>query len=88
MKRTHNRKPFAGRPAGGPKSRWGNGVGNGLKKMKFVKWAEQVQDRSDQQMHTIQHNTTQHNTTQFMIIITPTHFDTGVPFAGSVRTHI
>jgi hypothetical protein len=35
-----------GRPAGRPKSRWDDDVRNDLKKMKLVKWAEQVQDRS------------------------------------------
>ena len=46
VKRIHKLKPFTGRPAGRPKSRWDDDVRNGLKKMKLVKWAEQVQDRS------------------------------------------
>jgi hypothetical protein len=29
----------------GPKSRWEGDVRNGLKKLKLIKWAEQVQDR-------------------------------------------
>ena len=35
-----------GTPAGRPKSRWDDDVRNDLKKMKLVKWAEQVQDCS------------------------------------------
>ena len=42
VKRIHKRKPFTGRP----KSRWDDDVRNDLKKMKLVKWAEQVQNRS------------------------------------------
>jgi len=45
LKRIHKWKPFTGRPAGRPKSRWEGDVRNGLKKMKLMKWAEQVQDR-------------------------------------------
>ena len=45
VKLIHKWKPFAGRPAGRPKSRWNDGVRNDLKKMKLTKWAEQVQDR-------------------------------------------
>ena len=37
---------FTGRSAGRPKSRWEDDVRNGLKKMKLVEWAEEVQDRS------------------------------------------
>jgi len=43
VKRIHKWKPFTGRPAGRPKSRLD--VRNDLKKMKLMKWAEQVQDR-------------------------------------------
>ena len=46
VKRIHKWKPFTGRPGGRPKSRWKDDVRNDLKKMKPVKWAEQVQDRS------------------------------------------
>ena len=46
VKRKYKWKPFTGRPAGRPKSRWEDDVRNGLKKMKLMKWAEQVQDRS------------------------------------------
>jgi len=46
VKRIHKWKPLTGRPAGKPKSQWEDDVRNGLKKMKLVKWAEQVQDRS------------------------------------------
>ena len=42
-KRIHKWKPFTGRPAGRPESRWED-VRNDLKKVKFTKWAEQVQD--------------------------------------------
>jgi len=45
VKRIHNWKPFTGRPAGRPKSRWEDDVRNDVKKMEIVKWAEQVQDR-------------------------------------------
>jgi hypothetical protein len=45
-KRIHKWKPFTGKPAGMPKSRWDDDVRNDLKKMRLVKWAEQVQDRS------------------------------------------
>jgi hypothetical protein len=45
VKRIHKWKLFTGRPVGGPKSRWEDDVRNDLKKMKFIKWAEQVQDR-------------------------------------------
>jgi len=46
VKRIHKWKPFPGRPAGRPKSRWDDDVRNDFKKMKLVKWAEQVQDCS------------------------------------------
>jgi len=45
VKGIHKWKPFTGRPAGRPKSRWEDDVRNDLKKMKLMKWAEQVQDR-------------------------------------------
>ena len=45
VKRIHKWKPFTGRPAGRPKSRWEDDVRNDLKKKKLMKWAEQVQDR-------------------------------------------
>ena len=44
VKRIHKWKPFTGRPAGRPKSCWED-VRNDLKKMKLMKWTEQVQDR-------------------------------------------
>ena len=44
VKRIHKWKPFTGRPAGRPKSRWVDDVRNDLKKTKLVKWAE-LQDR-------------------------------------------
>jgi hypothetical protein len=46
VKRIHKWKPITGTPAGRPKSSLEDDVRNDLKKMKFVKWAEQVQDRS------------------------------------------
>jgi len=45
VKRIHKWKPFTGRPVGRPKSIWEGDVRNDLKKMKHMKWAEQVQDR-------------------------------------------
>jgi hypothetical protein len=45
VKKIHKWKPFTGRPAGSPKSRWEVDVRNDLKKIKLMKWAEQVQDR-------------------------------------------
>jgi len=45
VKRIHKWKPFTRRPAGRPKSRWEDDIRNDLKKMKLMKWAEQVQDR-------------------------------------------
>ena len=44
VKRIHKWKPFTGRPAGRPKSRWEDDVKNDLKKMKLINWAQQVQD--------------------------------------------
>jgi len=46
VKRIHKWKPFTGRPAARPKCRWDDDVRNDLKKMKLVKWAEQVEYRS------------------------------------------
>jgi hypothetical protein len=37
-------KAFTGTPVGRPKSRWEDDVRNDLKKMKHIKWTEQVQD--------------------------------------------
>jgi len=45
IKRIHKWKPFTGRPAGSLKPRWEDDVRNDLKKMKLMKWAEQLQDR-------------------------------------------
>jgi hypothetical protein len=45
VKKIYKWKPFTGRPVGRPKSWWEDDVRNGLKKMKLIKWAEQVQDR-------------------------------------------
>jgi len=46
VKRIHKWKPFTRRLARRPKPRWDDDVRNDLKKMKLVKWAEQVQDRA------------------------------------------
>jgi len=43
VKKIQKWKPFTGRPVGRTKSRWDDDVRNDLKKMKLVKWAEQVQ---------------------------------------------
>ena len=45
VKKIYKWKPFTGRPAGRPKCRWEDDVRNDLKKLKLIKWAEQVQDR-------------------------------------------
>ena len=45
VKKIHKWKTFTGRPVGRPKSRWEEDVRNDLKKMKLIKWTEQVQDR-------------------------------------------
>jgi hypothetical protein len=45
VKKTYEWKPFTRRPVGGPKFRWEDDVRNNLKKMKLIKWTEQVQDR-------------------------------------------
>jgi len=44
VKRIHKWKQFTGRPAGKTKSRWEDDFRNDVKKMKLVKWTEQVQD--------------------------------------------
>jgi len=51
VKRIHKWKPFTGRPGGKTKSRWEDDVRNDLKKMKLMKWAEQVQDRPKREGH-------------------------------------
>jgi hypothetical protein len=45
VKKIYKWKPFTRRPAGRPKSPWEDDVRNDLKKIKLIKWAEQVQDR-------------------------------------------
>jgi len=45
VKKIYKWKPFIGRPVGRHKYRWEDDVRNDLKKMKLIKWAEQVQDR-------------------------------------------
>jgi hypothetical protein len=44
VKKIYKWKPFTSRSVGRPKSRWEDDVRNDLKKMKLVKWTEQVQD--------------------------------------------
>jgi hypothetical protein len=44
VKKIHKWKPFTRGPVGRPKSRWEGHVKNDLKKIKLIKWAEQVQD--------------------------------------------
>ena len=44
VKRIHKWRPFTGRPAGRPKSRWEDDVRNDLK-MKLMESTDQVQDR-------------------------------------------
>ena len=45
LKRIHKWKPFTGRLAGRPKCQWDADLRNDLKKMKIMKWVEQVDDR-------------------------------------------
>ena len=45
VKKIYRWKPFTSRLIGRPKSRWEDDVRNDLKKMKLIKWTEQVQDR-------------------------------------------
>ena len=45
VKKIHKWKPFTGRPVGRAKCRWEDDVRSDLKKMKLIKWTEQVQDR-------------------------------------------
>jgi hypothetical protein len=45
VKKVYKLKPFTRRPVGRPKSRWEDDVRVDLKKMKLIKWVEQVQDR-------------------------------------------
>jgi hypothetical protein len=44
VKKIYKWKPFTRRPVEKPKSQWEDDVRNDLKKMKLIKWAEQVQD--------------------------------------------
>jgi hypothetical protein len=48
VKKIYRWKPFTTRPVARPKSRWEDDVWNDLKKMKPIKWTEQVQDRLKQ----------------------------------------
>jgi hypothetical protein len=44
VRKIYKRKPFKGRPAGSPKSRWEDDIRNDMRRMEIVKWTEQVQD--------------------------------------------
>jgi hypothetical protein len=45
VRKIYKWKLFASRPVGRPKSRWEDDVRNDLKKMKVIKWTEQIQNR-------------------------------------------
>ena len=45
VKKIYKWKQFTSRPVRRPKSQWEDDVRNDLKKMKLMKWTEQVQDR-------------------------------------------
>jgi hypothetical protein len=45
VKKIYKWKPFIGRPAGRPKSRWEDDIRNDMRRMQIVKWPECVQDR-------------------------------------------
>jgi hypothetical protein len=45
VKKIYKCKPFTRRPAGRPKSRWEDDIRNDMRRMKIVRWSEQVQDR-------------------------------------------
>jgi hypothetical protein len=45
VKKIYKWKPCTSLPTERPKSRWEDNVRNDLKKMKLIKWADQVQDR-------------------------------------------
>jgi hypothetical protein len=45
VRKIYKWKPFTGRPAARPESRWEDNVRNDTRRMKHVKWTQQVQDR-------------------------------------------
>jgi hypothetical protein len=45
VRNIHKWQPYVTRPVGRPKQRWNDDVRNDLRKMKLLKWSEQVQDR-------------------------------------------
>jgi hypothetical protein len=45
VRKIYERKPFACRPVGRPKSRWQDDVRNDMRRTKLIKWTERVQDR-------------------------------------------
>jgi hypothetical protein len=44
VKKAYKSKPFTRRPVARPKSRWEDDIREDLKKMRLIKWVEQVQD--------------------------------------------
>jgi hypothetical protein len=44
VRKIYKWKPSTSRLVGRPKSRWEDDVSNDLRKMKLIKWTEQVQD--------------------------------------------
>jgi hypothetical protein len=44
VRKIYKWKPFTSRPVGRPKSPWEDDVRNDLKKIKLIKWTEQVQN--------------------------------------------
>jgi len=44
VRKIYKWKPYKSRPVGRSKSPWEDDVRNDLRKMKLIKWAEQVQD--------------------------------------------
>jgi hypothetical protein len=44
VRKIYKWKPFTSRHVGRPKSRWEDDVRNGMRRIKLIKWTEQVQD--------------------------------------------
>jgi hypothetical protein len=44
VRKIYKWKPFTSRPVGRPKSQWEDDVSNDMRRMKLIKWTEQVQD--------------------------------------------
>ena len=45
VRKIYKWQPYVNRPVGRPKHRWNEDVKTDLRKMKFLKWSEQAQDR-------------------------------------------